>query len=53
MDEKFKVFEMWFQKRKTVWEQKGIFVEAAGLRDAAHQYYLVFPDFLPITGSAA
>lgn len=40
MDEKFKAFEMWYLKRKAVWEQKGIFVETAGLRDIAHQYWI-------------
>ncbi|MCI8528256.1 MAG: hypothetical protein HFH82_03745 [Lachnospiraceae bacterium] len=40
MDEKFKAFEMWFLKRKAVWEQKGIFVEAAELSGTAHQYWI-------------
>lgn len=40
MDEKFKAFEMWFLKRKTIWEQEGIFLEAAGLSGVAHQYWI-------------
>lgn len=40
MDEKFKAFEMWFLKRKTIWEQKGIFLVEAGLRGVAHQYWI-------------
>lgn len=40
MDEKFKAFEMWFLKRKAIWEKEGIFVEAARLIDAAHQYWI-------------
>lgn len=40
MDKKFKAFETWYLKRKAIWEQKGIFVEVAGLSDVAHQYWI-------------
>lgn len=40
MDEQFKAFESWYLKRKCIWEQKGIFVESAGLSEFAHQYWI-------------
>lgn len=40
MDERFEAFEIWYLKRKAIWEQAGIFVEAAGLSDIAHQYWI-------------
>ena len=40
MDEKFRAFEMWYFERKEVWAKSGVYVETAGLSDAAHQYWI-------------
>ena len=41
-DEKFKLFENWYLKRKTEWIKKGIFVESSMLvlDEWRHQYWI-------------
>lgn len=39
-DEKFKLFENWYLKRKEKWAKKGIFIESAELSEFGHQYWI-------------
>lgn len=40
MDEIFKEFEYWYLNKKMKWEQKGVFVDKAGLGQYGHQYWI-------------
>ena len=40
MDEKFKMFEKWYLKRKKEWYKRGIYVDESGLSEFGHQYWI-------------
>lgn len=40
MDEIFIAFEAWYLNKKWSWEQKGVFVDIAGLGPYGHQYWI-------------